>query len=643
MGSSTDDSDVDTDISESELEERESRSYEELKNGNHIVKLSHETFTCPYCTRKRKRDFLYKDLLQHASGVGKSSSNKRNAKEKANHLALLKYLEKDLADAVGPSKPASNNDPVMDCNHDEKFVWPWRGIVVNIPTRRTDDGRYVGGSGSKFRDELKERGFNPTRVIPLWNYRGHSGYAIVEFNKDWPGLHNAISFERAYEADHHGKKDWLAKGTEKLGLYAWVARADDYNANNIIGEHLRKIGDLKTISEIIQEEARKQDRLVSNLTSIIELKNKHLKEMEKRCSETATTLNNLMGERETLLQAYNEEIKKIQLGARDHLKKIFNDHEKLKLQLDSQKKEFESRGRELEKREAQNENESKYLAEEIEKYEVRNSSLQLAELEQQKADEDFMKLADDQKKQKEDLHNRIIRLEKQLDAKQALELEIERLRGTLNVMKHMEDDEDVEVLQKAESILKDLSEKEGELEELDELNQTLIVKQRKSNDELQEARKEIINAFKDLPGRSHLRVKRMGELDTKPFHEAMKKIYNEEEADERASELCSLWAEYLKDPDWHPFKVIKVEGKDTAEGKDKEIEILNDEDEKLEGLKKDYGEEVYKAVASALMEINEYNPSGRYIISELWNYQEERKATLREGVKFLLDKLNKNN
>lgn len=96
-------------------------------------------------------------------------------------------------------------------------------------------------------------------------------------------------------------------------------------------------------------------------------------------------------------------------------------------------------------------------------------------------------------KQKEDLHNRIIQLEKQLDAKQALELEIERLRGTLNVMKHMEDDEDVEVLQKAESTLKELSEKEGELEALDELNQALIVKQRMSNDELQEARKEIIN------------------------------------------------------------------------------------------------------------------------------------------------------
>lgn len=306
MGSSGDDSDVDTDMSESELDERASKSYEELKNGNHIVKLSHETFTCPYCTRKRKRDFLYKDLLQHAAGVGNSTSNKRSAKEKANHSALLKYLQKDIADAVGPSKPANKNDPVMDCNHDEKFVWPWRGIVVNIPTRRTDNGRLVGGSGSKFRDELKERGFNPSRVTPLWNYKGHSGCAIVEFNKDWPGLHNAISFERAYEADHHGKKDWLATGAEKLGLYAWVARADDYNSSNIIGEHLRKIGDLKTISEIIQEETRKQDRLVSNLTSIIELKNKHLKEMEERCSETSTTLNNLMGERDRLLQAYNE-------------------------------------------------------------------------------------------------------------------------------------------------------------------------------------------------------------------------------------------------------------------------------------------------------------------------------------------------
>lgn len=61
--------------------------------------------------------------------------------------------------------------------------------------------------------------------------------------------------------------------------------------------------------------------------------------------------------------------------------------------------------------------------------------------------------------------------------------------------------------------------------------------------------------------RTCIGVKRMGALDNKPFYEAMKRKYNEEEADMRASELCSLWEEYLKDPDWHPLKVTTFEGK----------------------------------------------------------------------------------
>ncbi|KAJ1396787.1 Zinc finger-XS domain [Sesbania bispinosa] len=623
-------SEEDTDISESEISEYEEKCYEELKSGNQNVKISDETFTCPYCPKKRKRDYFYKELLQHASGVGQSNSQKRRAREKANHLALVKYLQKDLKTVDVPSEPADTDKSDSAVNSNEQFVWPWIGIVVNIPTRRGEDGRTVGASGSKLRDEYRSRGFNPVRVNPLWNFRGHSGTALVEFNKNWPGLDNALAFEKAYELENHGKKDWFANSEQKIGLYAWVARADDYKMSNIIGENLRKMGDVKTIPELMEEEARRQDKLVSNLTNIIQVKNKHLQEMEERWKETNLKIDIAITEKDKLIQAYNEEIKKIQSSARDHFQRIFNDHEKLKSQLESQKTELDLKKIELEKREAHNESERKKLAEEIEENAMKNSSLQMATLEQQKADENVVKLAEDQKRQKEQLHAKIIQLEKQLDMKQKLELEIQQLKGSISVFKHIEDDEDagIGVLKKVDALQKDLREKEQSLQDLDALNQTLIVKEHKSNEELQEARKELINGIKEISNRANIGVKRMGELDSRPFLEAMKKNYNEEEAEERASELCSLWEEYLKDPDWHPFKVVMIEGK--------EKEIIKDDDEKLNRLKNEMGEGPYKAVVAALKEINDYNPSGRYITSELWNYKDGRRASLKEGVQFLL-------
>lgn len=65
-------------------------------------------------------------------------------------------------------------------------------------------------------------------------------------------------------------------------------------------------------------------------------------------------------------------------------------------------------------------------------------------------------------------------------------------------------------------------------------------------------------------------------------------------------------------------------------------QVIDDEDEKLKTLRNELGDEVYKAVATALTEINEYNPSGQYITAELWNYGEGRRATLKEGAEYLL-------
>ena len=86
------------------------KPYEELKKGRHIVKISDESFICPYCPKKIKRGYVYREILEHAAGVGNSNSQKRSVTEKANHLALVKYLKMDLVNVDGPSKPTEEGD-----------------------------------------------------------------------------------------------------------------------------------------------------------------------------------------------------------------------------------------------------------------------------------------------------------------------------------------------------------------------------------------------------------------------------------------------------------------------------------------------------------------------------------------------------
>lgn len=59
-------------------------------------------------------------------------------------------------------------------------------------------------------------------------------------------------------------------------------------------------------------------------------------------------------------------------------------------------------------------------------------------------------------------------------------------------MKHMADEGDMEDKKKLEAIEEELRDKEEELEGLESLNSSLIVKGCKANDEIQEARKQLI-------------------------------------------------------------------------------------------------------------------------------------------------------
>lgn len=60
--------------------------------------------------------------------------------------------------------------------------------------------------------------------------------------------------------------------------------------------------------------------------------------------------------------------------------------------------------------------------------------------------------------------------------------------------------------------------------------------------------------------RAFIGVKRMGELDEKPFVAAAKRNGSGKENAENAIKLASLWEKRLRDPSWHPFKVITLGG-----------------------------------------------------------------------------------
>ncbi|CAN0905258.1 Factor of DNA methylation 5 [Linum grandiflorum] len=86
----------DSDISDSEIIDRIEKSYTRLRSKQYKVQVVGR-LRCPFCPGKKKQSYKYKELLQHASGVGKGSA-KRSGKQKANHLALVRYLEVDLDD-----------------------------------------------------------------------------------------------------------------------------------------------------------------------------------------------------------------------------------------------------------------------------------------------------------------------------------------------------------------------------------------------------------------------------------------------------------------------------------------------------------------------------------------------------------------
>lgn len=514
-----------------------------------------------------------------------------------------------------------------EAEKDKLFFWPWTGIFVNV-SKETANGRSPDDKEYWLK---KFSMYMPLEVKLFCDNQARVSEAIVRFNSNWTGFKGAMEFEKSFEASHCSKQEW--KSLRKCpgpNLYGWVAREDDYKAEGALGEYLRETGELKTISDLMKEETQGRKKVVANLANEIDMKNENLDELQTKFNLNTLSLRQMLAEKDMLHRSFFEESRKMQRLAREHVQKVLMEQEMLSIELESKKKKLDSWVRELNKREALTEREKQKLDEEKKQNDVRNSALQMASVEQRKADENVLRLVEEQKREKEEALKKILELERDIDAKQKLEMEIAELKGKLEVMKHLGGNDDAAVQNKIKEMNEELKDKMEEMDGMESLNQTLLMKERQSNDELQDARRTLKEGLIEVlsSARAHIGIKRMGEIDSKAFQNALKQKFPNQEAEIKAVELLSLWQEKIKDPDWHPFKTIMIDESNVER-------VIDENDEELGKLKQEFGDEIYDAVTVALKEIEEYNPSGRYAIPELWNFKEGRKATLKEVISYI--------
>jgi hypothetical protein len=143
---------------------------------------------------------IFKKIQSSNLGVGAAPN--RPAKDKATHCALAKFLKNGFSESLEPQSQQIAVKPQPLQNRNEKFVWPWMGVVANVPTE-WKDGRQIGESGNRLKEKLSR--FFPLKVIPLWTFKGHTRNAIVEFAREWNGFRNALAFEKYFEAEGCGK------------------------------------------------------------------------------------------------------------------------------------------------------------------------------------------------------------------------------------------------------------------------------------------------------------------------------------------------------------------------------------------------------------------------------------------------------
>ncbi|KAG4381722.1 hypothetical protein GLYMA_15G204733v4 [Glycine max] len=182
----------------------------------------------------------------------------------------------------------------MASSSDERYVWPWTGIVANIFGKPKHEP--VECDSMYWLRKFEQYKLEEDYVLHC--AEDPTGYVVLEFGTEWTGFTQMMKLDTDFLVDNHGKKDYYEsrKMGYSSGLFGWRAQAEYYNSEGLVGNFLRQKAELKTTSMVAQDSLNEKTETLDHLYGEIGSVNKKISDMESKYIEYYMSLDRMMKE-----------------------------------------------------------------------------------------------------------------------------------------------------------------------------------------------------------------------------------------------------------------------------------------------------------------------------------------------------------
>ncbi|GJN13567.1 hypothetical protein PR202_gb00285 [Eleusine coracana subsp. coracana] len=174
-------------------------------------------------------------------------------------------------------------------------------------------------------------------------------------------------------------------------------------------------------------------------------------------------------------------------------------------------------------------------------------------------------------------------------------------------------------------------------EELQAFMSCFLNEEQETDDELEAIEGIMIEELIDvMREESIIGVKEMGKLDEEVLLRACELKGAKGDLELEATLVCTKWQNEISKTNWHPFRITIIDGEAKVIFQFCCLIVLLYphvvDIEKLIALKEEWRIEAYNAVIRAVLEMNKYNPSARRPVPQMWNFRDDREASVSEAI-----------